>query len=58
MVISDNGSTDGTEAICRQYVARDPRFQYHRSETNRGVSWNFRRAAAAFFRRVFHVSGA
>lgn len=45
VVISDNGSTDGTEAICRQYVARDPRVQYHRSETNRGVSWNFRRAA-------------
>jgi glycosyltransferase involved in cell wall biosynthesis len=45
VVFSDNGSTDGTEAICRQYVARDPRFQYHRSETNRGVSWNFRRAA-------------
>lgn len=45
IVISDNGSTDGTEAICRQFVARDPRVQYHRSETNRGVSWNFRRAA-------------
>ena len=45
VVISDNGSTDGTEAICRQYVAKDARVQYHRSETNRGVSWNFRRAA-------------
>ena len=31
VVFSDNCSTDGTEAICRQYVARDPRFQYHRS---------------------------
>jgi glycosyltransferase involved in cell wall biosynthesis len=45
IVISDNGSTDGTEAICRQYVAKDPRVHYHRSEANRGVSWNFRRAA-------------
>ncbi|HYK49436.1 MAG TPA: glycosyltransferase family 2 protein [Terriglobales bacterium] len=45
VVFSDNGSTDGTEAICREYAARDSRFHYHRSETNRGVSWNFRRAA-------------
>jgi len=44
VVISDNGSTDGTEAICRLYMARDPRVHYYRSETNHGVSWNFRRA--------------
>ena len=44
VVISDNGSTDGTERICREYVAKDPRFQYHRSEVNLGVSRNFKRA--------------
>jgi glycosyltransferase involved in cell wall biosynthesis len=43
VVISDNGSTDGTERICRDYVAKDPRFKYHRSEVNLGVSRNFKR---------------
>jgi glycosyltransferase involved in cell wall biosynthesis len=45
VIISDNGSTDRTEAISRQYAAQDARIQYQRSDTNRGVSWNFRRAA-------------
>jgi glycosyltransferase involved in cell wall biosynthesis len=43
IVISDNASTDATEEICRELAARDPRFQYHRSDVNRGVSWNFNR---------------
>jgi len=43
VVISDNGSTDGTERICREYAAKDPRIQYHRSEVNLGVSRNFKR---------------
>jgi glycosyltransferase involved in cell wall biosynthesis len=44
LVISDNASTDGTEAICREYVARDPRVRYHRNAVNIGGPGNFRRA--------------
>lgn len=39
--ISDNASTDGTEAICRKYSDNDARFHYHRYEKNRGATWNF-----------------
>jgi glycosyltransferase involved in cell wall biosynthesis len=44
LIISDNGSTDRTEEICRRYAARDPRISYHRQPKNRGVSFNYRRA--------------
>jgi glycosyltransferase involved in cell wall biosynthesis len=30
LLVSDNASTDGTEAICRRYAARDPRIRYTR----------------------------
>jgi len=30
LIVSDNGSTDGTEAICRRYAARDARIRYTR----------------------------
>ena len=43
-VIVDNCSTDGTEAICRDYVARDPRVRYFRNERNIGGPANFRRS--------------
>jgi glycosyltransferase involved in cell wall biosynthesis len=43
LVISDNGSTDTTEQICRDAAARDSRVRYHREEINRGGDWNFRR---------------
>jgi glycosyltransferase involved in cell wall biosynthesis len=43
-VIADNCSTDGTEAICRDYVARDPRVRYFRNERNIGGPANFRRS--------------
>jgi glycosyltransferase involved in cell wall biosynthesis len=46
LVISDNGSTDGTTEICREYAARDPRIRYHRLEENRGAAWNFNNAFA------------
>lgn len=48
VIISDNASTDGTEAICREYAARDNRIRYLREPENRGASWNFN--------RVFEVS--
>jgi glycosyltransferase involved in cell wall biosynthesis len=46
LVISDNASTDDTEAICREYAARDPRVRYYRAERNHGAVWNFNRAFA------------
>ncbi|UCG34746.1 MAG: glycosyltransferase family 2 protein [Candidatus Omnitrophota bacterium] len=43
LIISDNGSTDRTEEICRAYAARDSRVCYYRNEENRGAAWNFNR---------------
>jgi glycosyltransferase involved in cell wall biosynthesis len=43
LIISDNGSTDMTEAICRDFESKDNRIQYFRSSENRGASWNFNR---------------
>jgi glycosyltransferase involved in cell wall biosynthesis len=43
LVISDNASSDGTEEICRGFVARDDRVTYVRQPTNRGAAWNFNR---------------
>jgi glycosyltransferase involved in cell wall biosynthesis len=43
LIVSDNGSTDATEAICRSYAQRDARVRYHRSHVNRGAAWNFNR---------------
>ena len=40
VVISDNGSTDSTLEICREYAARDPRVRYVHIDVNRGLIWN------------------
>lgn len=40
IVISDNGSTDRTEEICRAWACRDERISYHRQPENRGAAWN------------------
>ncbi len=40
LIISDDGSTDGSEAICREYAARDPRIRYLRQPINLGISRN------------------
>jgi glycosyltransferase involved in cell wall biosynthesis len=39
--ISDNASTDATQAICEEYVRLDPRIRYSRTERNAGVHANF-----------------
>ena len=56
LIISDNGSRDATEEICRSYAAQDPRIRYVRSKTNRGAAWNFDRvfelAAGEYFKWV------
>lgn len=36
LVVSDNGSTDGTPEVVRAYAARDPRIRYVRHERNAG----------------------
>jgi glycosyltransferase involved in cell wall biosynthesis len=41
LVISDNGSTDNTEEVCRSLAARDGRIAYHRQPRNIGLFNNF-----------------
>jgi glycosyltransferase involved in cell wall biosynthesis len=41
LIISDNASTDNTEAICLEYAAKDARIRYVRQPENRGVLFNF-----------------
>ena len=58
LIISDNGSTDGTRAICEAHAREDARVRYHRSDVNRGSSWNFNRlvdlAAGELFKWAGH----
>jgi len=42
LIISDNASTDNTEAICREYAAKDERIRYIRQPHNLGASANFK----------------
>jgi len=42
LVISDNASSDGTQEICRRYVAMDKRVRYIRRTENIGGPGNFR----------------
>jgi glycosyltransferase involved in cell wall biosynthesis len=43
IIISDNGSTDRTQEICKNYLLIDSRIKYFRSEKNLGSIWNFNR---------------
>lgn len=58
LIISDNGSTDATEQICREFAARDPRIRYHRSHVDHGLAWNWNRvfdlSDAPYFKWVAH----
>lgn len=45
LVVSDNASTDGTEELCRDLAAADPRIVYHRHPENVGLLGNFVHAA-------------
>ena len=42
LLISDNASTDETEAICLAAARQDNRVKYWRQQTNRGATANFR----------------
>ena len=46
LIISDNASTDGTQAICRDYAARDQRIRYYCNRVNLGAAKNFNRVLA------------
>lgn len=41
LILCDNASTDETEAIARDFAARDPRVRYHRNASNVGASANY-----------------
>ena len=43
LIISDNGSTDRTESICRALARNDSRIRYLREDENRGACWNHKR---------------
>jgi hypothetical protein len=58
LIISDNGSTDGTQAICREYAARDPRIRYFRADSNEGVVRNFNRCFELSRARYFKWNAA
>ena len=47
ILISDNASTDGTEAIARGYADRDPRVRYERQASNLGAIANFNHVLAS-----------
>ena len=44
LIISDNGSSDGTRLICEEYAAKDDRIKYYRSVKNLGAAPNYNRA--------------
>jgi glycosyltransferase involved in cell wall biosynthesis len=41
LILSDNGSTDDTPDVCREYAASDSRIRFHRADRNMGAIWNF-----------------
>jgi glycosyltransferase involved in cell wall biosynthesis len=43
LIVSDNASTDATEAICKDYGARDSRIRYYRNDENIGLQANTQR---------------
>ena len=53
LVISDNASDDGTEAICREAARRDERVRYERLEENVGAIGNFNRVCERASGRYF-----
>jgi len=53
LVISDNASTDGTQAICGDYAKKDRRIRYVRNAANIGASHNYNRLFALSTGRYF-----
>lgn len=47
LIITDNPSTDGTQALCEEYAKRDHRIRYIRHKTNIGACENYNSALQA-----------
>jgi len=58
IVISDNGSTDDTVAICERYAAADARVRVVRADRNRGAGWNHQRVLELAEGKYFKWCGA
>lgn len=58
LIIVDNASTDGSIAICQEYMARDSRIQLHQNEKNLGAARNYNLAfefsKGRYFKWVAH----
>jgi glycosyltransferase involved in cell wall biosynthesis len=58
LLIGDNASTDGTQAICESYAEQDGRIRYMRNETNIGAAANYNRlfelARGEYFKWAAH----
>lgn len=58
LIISDNASTDRTEAICRQYASQDERIRYYRTQHNLGAAPNYNRvfelSSGKYFKWIAH----
>lgn len=58
LILSDNASTDQTQAICQRYVAQDRRVHYIRNSVNVGAAENhnqvFRSANGRYFKWAGH----
>lgn len=48
VIVSDNASTDGTQELCAQVAAADPRVRYLRQDANRGPTANFNTLIESF----------
>lgn len=56
VLISDNGSTDATPEIARDFAARDPRVRYERLDQDIGASANFNRVFQRTRGRYFKMA--
>ncbi|MEL6283892.1 MAG: glycosyltransferase [Pseudomonadota bacterium] len=54
LIISDNASTDGTQAICERYAAADKRVRYSRLAENLGAAPNYNRLVEMARGEYFH----
>lgn len=58
LIIGDNASTDGTQALCEAYAAADPRVRYFRNPRNLGAGPNydlcFHRSRGRYFKWAAH----